>query len=245
MCFNNYVLCLTAFHLALWFLRCCSASLNLYSFSCCIYFSSSSDITLLSSPLVGVGNCLTLVVFIGCYLFPIEVIEFTKHSEIITSVSSCRFHHFFKVPLFSKIIFTQKNIFATAWWPDYFGKQVFGPAFFLRMLHPFTARRLGAFLARGRQYRRTWVRFTLWDHLRVSFTCETSKLSFLTQCLNFMYCFSELKTKVTQKMTELCTEYPFLTRVSERKEKKWINFAIFHFLCLSHCFMSEWTPGMT
>ena len=38
--------------------------------------------------------------------------------------------------------------------PDYFRKKVFGPGFSLQMFYLFKKRKLGAFLARGRQYRR-------------------------------------------------------------------------------------------
>ena len=44
-------------------------------------------------------------------------------------------------------------------------------------------------------------------------------------------------TKVTHKMAELCTEYPFLTIIAAKErgeEKKWIDFAISHCLCLFH-----------
>jgi len=69
--------------------------------------------------------------------------------------------------------------------------------------------------------------------LRVSFKYKQRGIAFffLTECL-IRALFLDVATTVTQKMAELCTEYPVLTIIAGLGEKKkLIDFAIFRCLC--------------
>ena len=109
------------------------------------------------------------------------------------------------------------------------------------MLYLFKVRKLGAFLAHWWQCARMGQ-----VHFLTSFHEENKhkkrEIAFLSYSMPDLCIVLDVTTKVTQKMAELCTEYPSLTiiaRIKWKEGKKWIDFAI------SHCLLGKWNTEMT
>ena len=117
-------------------------------------------------------------------------------------------------------------------------KKVFWPWIFLQMLCPFKARKLGAFLAHGRQYRRMGLVYFV-----TSYQCfirarnkdkQREIASFFTECL-ILVLFLDVTTKVNSENGRALHRIPFFNdhpRSEGEEGKKWIDFAISHCLWL-------------
>jgi len=84
------------------------------------------------------------------------------------------------------------------------------------MLCLFKVGKLGVFLAHGLQYRRVGLVYLVTSsqcfiHMRNKH--KQRVLSFFTECL-IRVLFLDVKSKVRQKMAELCTKYPFLSTIT-------------------------------
>ena len=139
----------------------------------------------------------------------------------------------FKVPLNPNFFF---HINKLSLLPLLLWQTCFGPGFFLQMLYLFKVRKLGAFLAHGRQYRIVGLLYFVtssqgFHHAQNKQT--ERQLFFFSGCLIRVLCL-DVTTKV-KEMAELCTEYPFFNNHRPelvKRRKKWIDFVIFHWLCL-------------
>ena len=81
-------------------------------------------------------------------------------------------------------------------------------------------------------------------HARNKHKQRERALSLFTKCL-IPVLFLDVITNVTQKMAELCKEYPFLAIIARSEWEEGKNGSILQSLAVYACFLGEWNPEMT